>query len=38
MGSLFLHLPTVVVFLPPVGGEGGVAGAYTGICIGNPSV
>jgi hypothetical protein len=38
MGSFFLHLPPVVVVLPPVGGEGGVAGACTGICIGNPSV
>jgi hypothetical protein len=36
MGLFFLHLPPMVVVLPLVGG--GVAGACTGICIGNPSV
>jgi hypothetical protein len=38
MGSFFLRLPPVVVVLLLVGGGGGVAGACTGICIGNPSV
>jgi hypothetical protein len=32
------RLPPVVVVLLLVGGGGGVAGACTGICIGNPSV
>jgi hypothetical protein len=37
MGSLFLHLPPVVVVFPLVGGGGGVARACTGICIDNRS-
>jgi hypothetical protein len=38
MGSFVLRLPPMVVVFPPVGGEGGVVGACTKICIGNTSV
>jgi hypothetical protein len=33
MGFFFLHLPQIVVVVPTFGGEGGVAGACTGIYI-----
>jgi hypothetical protein len=38
MGLFFFHLPPVVGVLPSFGGGGGVVGASTGICIGNPFV
>jgi len=38
MGSFFLHLPLLVVVLPPVVGGVGVVGCFTRISFGNPSV
>jgi hypothetical protein len=38
MGSLFFCLPPSVAGVPIVRGDGGVARACTGICIGIPSV
>jgi hypothetical protein len=38
VGSFFFRLSPIVVVVPVVGGEGGVVGACTGICIGVPFV
>jgi hypothetical protein len=38
VGSLLFHFPFVVVVVPIVGGEGGVAGSCTGIYMGIPSI
>jgi hypothetical protein len=38
VGLFFFRLPPVVGVLLLVGGGGNVEGAYTRICIGNPSV
>jgi hypothetical protein len=36
VGSLFFYLPPTIVVVLEIGGEGGMAGVSTGICIGIP--
>jgi hypothetical protein len=38
VGSLFFSLPPTTTEVPIMRGDGGVAGYFTGICIGIPSV